>query len=114
MRHVKAENVYVAGQLMIRRRVVSGRDRSSDRRKRRDRMQAAAHAVGVISKTKVGEIVGLSTRQIERLLRLGRFPPALRFDRYVRWRQVEIEQWNAAGRPMNWNLYFKNKAGEPQ
>ena len=84
-----------------------------NRRKRRDRMQAMVAERGLLTKSQVAAILGTCDRTIERLLLLKRFPPPLKFDRYVRWRESEILEWNAAGRPLtNCNQYFKNKAGE--
>jgi len=89
------------------------RQKAANRRKSRQRAKAMAKEIGLIDKDHVGAILNISPRHIERLLLLGRFPRPLRFHRSVRWREAEILEWNAAGRPLdNMNRFFKNKAGE--
>lgn len=47
----------------------------------------------------IGQILGLSKRQIFRLNSCGKIPSPLRIGGAVRWRALEISAWLAAGAP---------------
>jgi len=48
----------------------------------------------------VADALGISTRQIWKMLAAGRLPEPIRLGRCVRWRLDEIRAWVAAGCPV--------------
>jgi prophage regulatory protein len=49
--------------------------------------------VKLLSKKQVRELVGLSSAQIDRLEKDGKFPKRVRIGFRVFWVQIEIEEW---------------------
>lgn len=53
----------------------------------------------LLDKRVVAEMIGCSTRHLDRLAADGRMPPPMKIGSLVRFRQSEIEDWIAAGCP---------------
>lgn len=60
--------------------------------------QAAAKAFAVGTKT-LAEMLGVSTRHVQRMDAAGKLPCPLRLGRSVRWSVAELDHWIAAGCP---------------
>lgn len=54
---------------------------------------------GLLNVRQVGELLGLSTRQIWKLSSIGQLPAPVRIARSVRWRASELHDWIAGGCP---------------
>jgi excisionase family DNA binding protein len=49
----------------------------------------------------VAHLLGCSSRHVYRLADSGRMPPPVRVGALVRWRRTDLDNWLAAGCPMN-------------